>query len=103
MSAWREALRMLRVRQVASVWAATLTLAVLGVLWLQIPDSHLWEFVFSILFACGFLALFFWFYSWVFGQMLKPAEVERLVVAMDTAGCGDCCLVAVADSHRQAG
>jgi hypothetical protein len=77
MSAWREALRMLRVRQVAGVWAGTLVLAALGVLWLQIPDSHVWEFVFSILFACGFLGLFFWFYSWVFKRMLKAADEER--------------------------
>jgi hypothetical protein len=77
MSAWREALRMLRVRLVAGVWAGTLVLAALGVLWLQIPDSHVWEFVFSILFACGFVGLFFWFYAWVFKGMLKPAEEER--------------------------
>ncbi len=77
MSAWREEFRMLGVRQVASVWAGTLVLAALGVFWLQIPDSHVWEFAVSILFACGFLAVFFWFYSWVFKKMLKPVEVER--------------------------
>ena len=77
MSAWREALRTMRVRLVAWAWVGTFVLAVLGVLWLQIPDSHVWEFIFSILFACGFLALFFWFYTWVFRQMLKPAEAGR--------------------------
>ena len=77
MSAWHEALQMLRIRQVASVWAGTLALAALGVLWLQIPDSHVWEFVFSILLACGLLVAFFWFYSGVFKRMLKPAKEER--------------------------
>ncbi len=77
MSAWLEALRAMRIRLVAAVWAGTLLLALLGMFWLQIPDSHLWEFAFSILFACGLVALFFWFYSWVFKSMLKPAEVER--------------------------
>jgi len=74
MSAWVEALRMMRVRLVAGVWIGTLVLVVLGVLWLQIPDSHVWEFVFSILFACGFLVLFFSFFTWIFRQMLKPKE-----------------------------
>jgi hypothetical protein len=62
---------------VAVVWVGTLVLIILGVLWLQIPDSHVWEFAFSILFACGLLALFFWCCSWVFKKMLKPAEKER--------------------------
>jgi hypothetical protein len=64
-------------RLVAAVWAGTLVLIMLGVVWLQIPDSHVWEFVFSILFACGLLALFFWCCSWVSKRMLKPAEKER--------------------------
>jgi hypothetical protein len=62
---------------VAGVWVGTVVLVVLAVLWLQIPDSHVWEFAFSILFACGLLALFFWFCSLVFKKMLKPAEEER--------------------------
>jgi hypothetical protein len=62
---------------VISLWVGTLVLVVLGVLWLQIPDSHIWEFAFSSLFACGLLALFFWCCSWAFKKMLKPAEEER--------------------------
>jgi hypothetical protein len=77
MSAWREALREMRMRLVVAVWVGTLVLIMLGVLWLQIPDSHVWEFAFSILFACGLVALFFWCCSWVFKRMLKPAEKER--------------------------
>ena len=77
MSAWREALQAMRAQVVAGVWAGTLVLVALGVLWLQIPDSHIWEFVVSILFAGGLLMLFFWFYSWVIKIMLKPAEEER--------------------------
>jgi len=77
MSAWREALRTMRMQLIISVWVGTLVLVLLGVLWLQIPDSHVWEFAFSILFACGLLASFFWGFSWVFKKMLKPAEEER--------------------------
>jgi len=77
MSAWREAFRMMRMQLVFEIWIGTLVLVVLGVLWLQIPDSHVWEFVFSILFACGFVALSFWCCSWVFKRMLKPIEEER--------------------------
>jgi hypothetical protein len=77
MSAWSEALRAMRMHLVVAVWVGTLLLTMLGVLWLQIPDSHVWEFAFSILFACGLLALFFWCCSWVFRRMLKPVEKER--------------------------
>src|SRR5580658_8369771 len=77
MSAWREALRVMHMQLVLSVWVGTLVLIALSVLWLQIPDSHIWEFVFSILFACGLLALFFWCCSWIFKQMLKPAKGGR--------------------------
>jgi hypothetical protein len=77
MSAWREAFRAMRMQLVVAVWVGTLVLIMLAVLWLQIPDSHVWEFVFSILFACGLLALFFWCCSWVLKRMLKPAEKER--------------------------
>jgi hypothetical protein len=77
MNAWREALRTMRVQLVAEVWAGTVVLIALGMLWLQIPDSHVWEFAFSLLFACVLLALFFSFYSRVFKKMLKPAEEER--------------------------
>jgi hypothetical protein len=71
MSAWREALREMRLSLVAGVWVGVLVLAVLGVLWLQIPDSHVWQFVFSIVSACGLVALFFWFCCWVFRRVMN--------------------------------
>ena len=74
MSAWREALRMLRLPLVASVWVGTLVLAILGTLWLQIPDSHVWQFSFSLLSAFGLLVLFFWFCRWILKKVLKPTE-----------------------------
>lgn len=74
MTAWREALRTINARLVAEVWTGTLLLIVLGVLWLQIPDSHAWEFALSMLLACGLLALLFWFYTRIFRQLLKPSE-----------------------------
>jgi hypothetical protein len=46
-------------------------------LWLQIPDSHVWEFAFSILSAGLLLVLFFALCTWLFRQVLKPAEKGR--------------------------
>ena len=77
MSAWREALRMLRFPLVASVWVGAFLLAVLGVLWLQIPDSHILQFGFSMLSGAGLLGLSLWFCCWVFRKMQKPAEERR--------------------------
>jgi len=77
MSAWREALREMRLSLVAGVWVGAVVLAVLSVLWLQVPDSHVWQFVFSIVFACGLLALFFWFCCWVFRRMMNSAGREQ--------------------------
>ena len=68
---------MLRASVIARMWVGTLVFVVLGGLWLQVPDSHLWEVVFSILFACGFLALLFWFYGEFLGRMLKLVREER--------------------------
>jgi hypothetical protein len=77
MRAWSEALRMLRLPQVALVWVGCLVLAVLGALWLQIPDSHAWQFGLSMVSACGLLALSFWLCCNVFRSMLKPVEEAR--------------------------
>jgi hypothetical protein len=77
MSAWREAFRTMRMQLVITVWVGALGLIILDVLWLQIPDSHVWEFAFSILLACGLLALSFWGCTWVFKAMLKSHEEER--------------------------
>src|SRR5580765_259569 len=74
MSAWREALRQIRVSWVAAVWLGSLVLALLSTLWLQIPDSHAWQFVFSLLSACGLVALFFWFCCWAFQRISKPED-----------------------------
>lgn len=73
MSAWRDALRRLRISLVAKVWVGVLVLAGLGVLWLQIPDSHVWEFCFSLLSAGVMVGLFFGMCRWVFGSVLEPA------------------------------
>ncbi len=101
MSAWREALREMRLSLVAGVWVGAVVLAVLSVLWLQVPDSHVWQFVFSIVFACGLLALLF-FLVLLLGVQ-KDDELGRsgaVVVTLGVAGWGDCYLVAVADADR---
>lgn len=77
MSAWREALQAMLLWLIARIWVGALVLIALGVLWLQIPDSHIWEFLFSILWAGGLLGLFFWFCTDVSKRLLKPVEEER--------------------------
>ena len=74
MSAWREAFGKLHVSLVAKVWVGTLVLAGLGMLWLQIPDSHVWEFTFSLLSAAVIVGLFFWLWTSVFRFLLEPTD-----------------------------
>lgn len=77
MKAWREALGALRPGLIASVWVGCLMLAVLGALWLQIPDSHVWQFGFSMVSGCALLALSFWLCCGVFMRLLKPRETAQ--------------------------
>jgi hypothetical protein len=77
MNSWHLALRSLRPSLIAFVWMGAFVLAVLGILWLQIPDSHIWQFGFSMLSALGLLGLFFWFCCQIFTKMVKPAEEGR--------------------------
>ena len=65
---------MLRRGLVAKVWLGVLVLAILGVLWLQIPDSHIWEFCFSLLLACVIVGLFFWLCVWTFRSLVGGLE-----------------------------
>jgi hypothetical protein len=65
---------MLRPGLVAWVWIGCVVLAVLGVLWLQIPDSHVWQFGFAMMSACALLALLFWFWCGIFRRMLQTQE-----------------------------
>ena len=68
---------MLRPGLIAWVWAGCLVLALLGALWLQIPDSHVWQFGLSMVSACALLALLFWFCCGVFQRLLQPAAEAR--------------------------
>jgi hypothetical protein len=53
-------------------WAGNLALMLLAALWLQIPDSHLWQFVLSILSGVliGLAAL--WLYAKTVSELRRP-------------------------------
>lgn len=59
MTVLRLALKKLRLPLILLQWIGNLVVILLAFAWLQIPDSHVWEFVFSIL--CGtLLVVAFW-------------------------------------------
>jgi hypothetical protein len=61
----------------ASVWIAVLLLAALVVLWLQIPDSHAWQFVLSVLSGCALLGLLLWFCCSLFSKVVGTPSTEQ--------------------------
>ena len=54
-------------------WIGNLLLILLCFAWLQIPDSHVWQFVFSMLSAAILVVAFLWLYSHTF-RLLYRAE-----------------------------
>jgi hypothetical protein len=54
-------------------WIGNLLLILLCFAWLQIPDSHAWQFAFSMLSAAILAIAFLWLYSHTF-RMLHKAE-----------------------------
>jgi hypothetical protein len=52
-------------------WAGNFVLMLLAAVWLQIPDSHTWQFVFSILSAVLLVIGFLWLYTATF-RYLRP-------------------------------
>jgi len=76
-NALRDALHLLKSSLPVRQWFGNLTLSLLLVLWLQVPDSHVWQFAFAVVSAVALVAGFFWLYCGTFQWLQKPASPAR--------------------------
>jgi hypothetical protein len=73
MQAFRGAVARLTGRLLFGQWVGNFVLMVLGACWLQIPDSHSWQFFFSLLSAVLLVIAFLWLYTATFRHLLPCA------------------------------
>lgn len=64
------------------VWGDNLVLLLLGFAWLQIPDSHTWEFALSMLSALALVCAFCWLQVSVFARLRTDGGTGALWVRM---------------------
>ena len=69
MQAFRGAFARLKARLFLSQWVGNFLLMLLAAGWLQIPDSHSWQFVFSMLSGVLLVAAFLWLYTATFRHL----------------------------------
>jgi hypothetical protein len=67
-------------------WAGNLAAMLLAFAWLQIPDSHAWQFIFSMLFGVLLVFAFLWLHARTF-RILRPSDTavplwQRLLVLL---------------------
>lgn len=72
------AFKKLSLRVIFLQWFGNLGAAVLAFLWLQIPDSHAWQFVFSMLSGAVMVFVILWLYAYTFRTLLGPDAVATL-------------------------
>jgi hypothetical protein len=73
MQALREALSKIKGRLFWAQWIGNFLLMLLAAGWLQIPDSHSWQFLFSVLSGVLLVAAFVWLYTATFRYLLPCA------------------------------
>lgn len=73
MQALRDALSQSRGRFFWGQWVGNFLLMLLAAGWLQIPDSHTWQFAFSILSGVLLVLAFLWLYTMTFRHLLPCA------------------------------
>jgi hypothetical protein len=66
----RGAFSRIKGRLFLSQWVGNFLLMLLAAGWLQVPDSHAWEFLFSILSGVLLVVAFLWLYSATFRHLL---------------------------------
>jgi hypothetical protein len=69
-------------------WVGNLTLMLLAVLWLQIPDSHIWQFALSIIFGLLIALAVLWLYARTISDVRRstiPAFQRMLLLALFAA------------------
>ena len=70
----RRAVSKFRLSLFALAWVGNLILLLLGFAWLQIPDSHAWEFALSILSAFALVVAFCWLHVTTFVRLRNIGE-----------------------------
>jgi hypothetical protein len=70
MQAFRNALARMDLRLFLGMWVGNLVLMLLAAAWLQIPDSHSWQFAFSIFSGVLLVVLFAALYAWTVRHLL---------------------------------
>jgi hypothetical protein len=71
--AWRGALARINLRLFLGQWLGNLVLMLLAAAWLQVPDSHSWQFAFSILSGVLLVVVFLCLYAFTFRYLVKCA------------------------------
>jgi hypothetical protein len=74
MQALRGARAKMSGRLLLSQWVGNFVLMLLAAAWLQIPDSHAWQFAFSMLSGVLLVVVFFWLYTATFHHLRPCAE-----------------------------
>src|ERR1700682_2668996 len=74
MQAYRGALSKMSGRLLLSQWVGNFVLMLLAAAWLQIPDSHTWQFAFSVLSGVLLVVGFLWLYTATFHHLHPGAE-----------------------------
>jgi hypothetical protein len=78
----RTALGKIRLPLFALLWGGNLLLLLLGFAWLQIPDSHTWQFVLSMLSAFVLACAFCWLQVTVFARLRGAVQPGSLWIRM---------------------
>lgn len=99
MTALNLALRKLTVGILLLQWIGNLTVILLAVAWLQIPDSHAWQFSFSMVAGLLLLFAFLWLHARTFRILHASTETaslgSRLLVLFITVVVGYLLLLAI--------
>jgi hypothetical protein len=74
MQAFRGALSKMSGRLLLSQWVGNFVLMLLAAAWLQIPDSHTWQFAFSMLSGVLLVVVFLFLYTATFHHLRPCAE-----------------------------
>ncbi len=78
----RAGLGKIRLAPFVLLWGDNLVLLLLGFAWLQIPDSHTWEFAVSMLSALALVCAFCWLQVAVFARLRTGGGTGALWVRM---------------------
>jgi hypothetical protein len=73
--AWRGAVARINLRLFLGQWLGNAVLMLLAAAWLQVPDSHSWQFVFSILAGVVLVAGFLSLYAFTFRRLVTSTAL----------------------------